>query len=127
DQETELLVEIMDIQDELTIVKTILTQQHDVLEKLLRLYPKKIDEDADEEAATTQPPGLGKGELMVLQSLVQLLRDQTAPADTSSLAPRNQAFRNAFKGAETSLEAPSQRKSAPKGKEKEGEPPKPTA
>ncbi|KAK0722435.1 hypothetical protein B0T26DRAFT_643157 [Lasiosphaeria miniovina] len=71
DQETELLVEIMDIQDELTIVKTILAQQKDVLEKLLRLYPKKNKDDDEEE--TRIPPSKGKSELEVL--LLALLRD----------------------------------------------------
>ncbi|KAK0638447.1 hypothetical protein B0T16DRAFT_337864 [Cercophora newfieldiana] len=81
DKETELLVEIMDIQDELTIVKTILGQQQIVLERLLRLYPKKADdEDAAGESSPPAPSGLGKNELMVLQSLVQLLRDQSSPS-----------------------------------------------
>ncbi|KAK4096981.1 hypothetical protein N658DRAFT_500971 [Parathielavia hyrcaniae] len=104
DQETELLVEIMDIQDELTIVKTILAQQHDVLEKLLRLYPKKADEDADEETrAAALPGGMGKGELMVLRNLVQLLRDQNAVAtDGSGLSPvtPGPSFRDTLQASE---------------------------
>jgi hypothetical protein len=127
DDETTLLVEIMDIQDELTIVKTILGQQQDVLEKLLRLYPKKADEDADEESK------LGKGELMVLQSLVQLLRDQAAP----SPSPAKPVFRDAFQGRVSGItptdeqgqegQFPKRPSLNLKGKEKEGEqPPKPT-
>ncbi|KAL2266669.1 hypothetical protein VTJ83DRAFT_6021 [Remersonia thermophila] len=84
DEETELLVEIMDIQDELTIVKNVLTQQRDVLTQLLRLYPKGFDEGAEEDGAEARPgASLGKGELLVLQSLVQLLRDQTDPVNPS--------------------------------------------
>ncbi|KAK1752823.1 hypothetical protein QBC47DRAFT_305315 [Echria macrotheca] len=81
DEETELLVEIMDIQDELTIVKTILAHQQVVLQKLLRLYPKKAEEDADEENRT---PGLGRSELMALQNLVRLLKSQAAPSDATT-------------------------------------------
>jgi len=85
DEETELLVEIMDIQDELTIVKTILGQQKIVLENLLRLYPKKLDdEDGGAGGGTTTLPGLGKNELLVLQGLVQLLKDQASPADSKA-------------------------------------------
>ncbi|KAK0614626.1 hypothetical protein B0T14DRAFT_436163 [Immersiella caudata] len=83
DDETELLVEIMDIQDELTIVKTILTQQQVVLERLLRLYPKKVDDEDAEGQSSTAPSGLGKNEMMVLQSLVQLLKDQGSPGTTA--------------------------------------------
>jgi hypothetical protein len=76
EEETALLIEIVDIQDELTIVKTILKQQLDVLEELSRLYPNKVDEEADE-ASTAQTPSLAKDELLMLQNLVQLVRDQT--------------------------------------------------
>ncbi|KAK3897541.1 hypothetical protein C8A05DRAFT_19717 [Staphylotrichum tortipilum] len=80
EKETELLVEIMDIQDELTIVKTILGQQHDVLEKLLRLYPKRVEEDADEASKSNlSGGGMANSELVLLQNLVQLLRDQAVP------------------------------------------------
>jgi hypothetical protein len=131
--ETELLVEIMDIQDELTIVKTVLAQQLDVLEKLLRLYPKKADEDADGESTTALPGGLGKGELMVLQSLVQLLRDQPASS------PAKPVFRDAFQAGDAlpgnasitpnddqPQEGQFPKKPKLKGKEKEVEQPKPT-
>lgn len=87
DEETELLVEIMDIQDELTIVKTILGQQQVVLEGLARLYPKKVDEEEDEGGGVTGNvgTGLGKNEMQVLQGLVQLLREQsTLPGETKS-------------------------------------------
>ncbi|KAK3358750.1 hypothetical protein B0T25DRAFT_447129 [Lasiosphaeria hispida] len=103
DEETELLVEIMDIQDELTIVKTILGQQQDVLEKLLRLYPKKAEEDADDESKTPLA-GLGESELMVLQSLVQLLRDQTAPAEPQ--APSKPVFGDSFQGGSAAFPPP---------------------
>lgn len=46
DEETTLIAEIRDIQDELTTVKTVLGQQQLVLERLRRLYPKGLD-DAD--------------------------------------------------------------------------------
>lgn len=80
EKETELLVEIMDIQDELTIVKTILGQQYDVLKMLLRLYPKRAEEDDGDERGAPPGSSLGNNELMVLQSLVQLLKDRTLPA-----------------------------------------------
>ncbi|KAL2259464.1 hypothetical protein VTK26DRAFT_6854 [Humicola hyalothermophila] len=125
DEETELLVVIMDIQDELTIVKTILGQQHDVLEKLLRLYPKKAGEVADEDGeGTGTKAGLGKGELMVLQSLVQLLRDQTAPqggARGQATPATPVAFGDVFQGGEGVQEGPGQKRSRLKGKEKEGD------
>ncbi|KAK4129666.1 hypothetical protein N657DRAFT_562601 [Parathielavia appendiculata] len=132
DQETELLVEIMDIQDELTIVKTILAQQHDVLEKLLRLYPKKVDEDADEEIrAPALSGGLGKGELMVLQNLVQLLKDQTAVGPDGSgpspMTPRP-SFRDTLQaGGLSAQDGQLLRGSRPKGKEKEAEQARATA
>ncbi|KAK4443566.1 hypothetical protein QBC34DRAFT_416950 [Podospora aff. communis PSN243] len=88
DDETELLVEIMDIQDELTIVKTILTQQQVVLERLLRLYPKKADDDDADGANSTSPSGLGKNELMVLQGLVQLLKDQGSSSAAKAVLPK---------------------------------------
>lgn len=82
-EETELLVEIMDIQDELTIVKTILGQQHDVLQNLMRLYPKKAEEDVEEASqGNLSGGGLAKSELMMLQNLVQLLRNQPAVPPT---------------------------------------------
>ncbi|KAK4149190.1 hypothetical protein C8A00DRAFT_38221 [Chaetomidium leptoderma] len=141
DEETELLVEIMDIQDELTIVKTILGQQQDVLEKLLRLYPKKADEDVDEESNTTLPGGLGKGELMVLQSLVQLLRDQSAPAQEKGPLAAKPLLKDPFQRGDvpppgnTSVTLNDEQlpqegqfpiKPKLKGKEKEVEQPKPT-
>jgi hypothetical protein len=76
EEETGLLIEIVDIQDELTIVKTVLKQQLDVVEELSRLYPNKVDEEADE-ASTARTHSLEKDELLILQNLVQLLRDQT--------------------------------------------------
>lgn len=140
DDETELLVEIMDIQDELTIVKTILSQQLDVLEKFLRLYPKKAEEDVDEETRTPVSTSLGKSELTVLQNLVQLLKDQVAPPieeRTPLLAkpgPRVSFPRDVSPGNEYITPGDEQLQNAqfpktprPKGKEKENEPPKPTA
>ncbi|KAK0711738.1 hypothetical protein B0H67DRAFT_492589, partial [Lasiosphaeris hirsuta] len=107
DEETELMVEIMDIQDELTIVKTILGQQQDVLEKLLRLYPKKAEEDAEDENKTPLP-GVGKSELMVLRNLVQLLREQTAPTEPPQAPPSRFASRNGFQeGSPPPLGTPS--------------------
>jgi hypothetical protein len=96
DEETELLVEILDIQDELTIVKNVLSQQQDVLSKLLRLYPKKVEEDADEKNESRLPTGLGKSELMILKSLVQLLGDQAAPSAKPT-------FREALQRGDVSL------------------------
>ncbi|KAL2270175.1 hypothetical protein VTJ83DRAFT_2359 [Remersonia thermophila] len=60
EQETEILVEIMDIQDELRIVDQILTQQHAVLTKLLQLYPKVSDEEASHDDTPTRPRSSGK-------------------------------------------------------------------
>ncbi|KAG7294401.1 hypothetical protein NEMBOFW57_004472 [Staphylotrichum longicolle] len=142
DDETELLVEIMDIQDELTIVKTILSQQLDVLEKFLRLYPKKAEEDVDEETRTPVSTSLGKSELTVLQNLVQLLKDQVSPPIEertpllSKPGPRASASfrREVSPGNEYITPSDEQLQNAqfpktprPKGKEKETEPPKPTA
>ncbi|KAL2192757.1 hypothetical protein P885DRAFT_46914 [Corynascus similis CBS 632.67] len=133
DEETELLVEIMDIQDELTIVKTILGQQQDVLEKLLRLYPKRNDEGADEEGIATVPGGLGKGELLVLQNLVQLLRDQTPPTELKASLTPTSALKNASQGDTKPLPADEQeigqlpKTLRLKGKEKEVEQPKSAA
>lgn len=79
DEETELLVEIMDIQDELTIVKTVLGQQQDVLESLLRLYPKKrVEDDRDEQPTTQATPALSP-DIQLVQLLAKLLKDQAAP------------------------------------------------
>ncbi|KAK4655420.1 hypothetical protein QC762_302370 [Podospora pseudocomata] len=56
DEETKLLIEIMDIQDELTIIKTILSQQETVLQSLLLLYPKKgRDDESDGEDDADKP------------------------------------------------------------------------
>lgn len=41
DEETEYLYKAMDIQDELTIVNSVLTQQKEVLQRMLSFYPKK--------------------------------------------------------------------------------------
>ncbi|KAK1759815.1 hypothetical protein QBC47DRAFT_291905 [Echria macrotheca] len=49
DEETGLLVEITDILDELTIIKTVLTQQQAVIQDLVQLYLKARDEDEDSE------------------------------------------------------------------------------
>lgn len=46
-EETALLVEIMDIQDELNIILSVLTQQKDALDMLLRLYPKRKNDEDD--------------------------------------------------------------------------------
>lgn len=43
--ETRCLVEIMDIQDELTMVKSVLAQQKEVLEHLAKSYPKAAGDD----------------------------------------------------------------------------------
>ncbi len=100
DDETELLVEILDIQDALTIVKNILSEQQDVLLKLLRLYPKNADEDADDEDKARLPGGLGKSELMILKSLVQLLGDQAAvPAGDRCRHPQAPCFGTRFRAA----------------------------
>ncbi len=100
-QETELLVEILDIQDELTIVKNVLTQQQDVLSKLLNLYPKKAEEDADEEEGTHLPTGLGKSELLILKSLAQLLGDQAARGQGP--LPANGGLQAALRGGDALL------------------------
>ncbi len=134
DQETELLVEIMDIQDELTIVKTILGQQHDVLEKLMILYPKRVDEDVDQGGqGNPSGGGLAKNDLMLLQNLVQLLRDQAVPptpggAQAPGLAAPVLANASQSVGRsvvqETSLapkEGQSREGQAPKGGQKQGE------
>lgn len=47
-EETEYIIEIMDIQDELGIVNSVLGQQMDVLERMLSFYPK--------EAISSRPP-----------------------------------------------------------------------
>jgi len=146
DEETELLVEIMDIQDELTIVKTILGQQQVVLERLLRLYPKKADEDDVDGENNPSQQGLGKNELLVLQGLVKLLQDQTAPAGLEGLKPAlpKPVFKDTFSSNPNGAPAPfgyprillngeqtaeagilgpqTQRKPRVKGKEKEGDP-----
>lgn len=44
-EDTALLVEIMDIQDELNIIMTVLTQQKEVLDQLAKLYPKSSRDD----------------------------------------------------------------------------------
>ena len=139
--ETDLMVEIMDIQDELTIVKTVLSQQLDVLEKFLRLYPKKAEEDADDGTKTHGSGGMGKGELMVLQNLVQLLKDQVTPP-TEGLTPllAKPGIRDASQRGDVLLgnecltpsdEQPQGgqflKRPKPKGNEKENEQPKPTA
>jgi hypothetical protein len=49
-KETKLLVEIMDIQDELNMVKSVLMQQKDVLKKLLRLYPSQEDKEDESQS-----------------------------------------------------------------------------
>lgn len=41
DEETEYLSKAIDIQDELTIANSVLTQQKEVLEKMLSFYPKE--------------------------------------------------------------------------------------
>ncbi len=142
DKETELMVEVMDIQDELTIVKTILSQQQDVLKKLMRLYPKKAEEAAEVgENETTLPGGLGKGELVMLQNLLQLLKDQSPlPAQEEGRLPATQAPRTAFQAVSTGTASDERqptegqlpkgqpsKKPRLKGTEKEAEQPKPTA
>lgn len=60
DKETELVVEIMDIQDELTIIKTIMEQQRAVLQDLQRMYPKRrkaYDDSDGERDSRTLPRG----------------------------------------------------------------------
>ncbi|KAJ3535709.1 hypothetical protein NM208_g7028 [Fusarium decemcellulare] len=52
-KETKLLVTIMDIQDELTIVKTVLMQQKEVLNKLFRLYSKRQNQQYPPEFTRT--------------------------------------------------------------------------
>ncbi len=142
DDETELMVEIMDIQDELTIVKTILSQQQDVLKKLMRLYPKKAEEAAEVEENEAAPPGgLGKGELVMLQNLLQLLKDQSAlPAEEQGQFSAKKAPRADFQGNDVSTgnvgitpsderqptEGQLPKKPRLKGAEKEAEPLKPT-
>lgn len=81
DEETELLVEIMDIQDELTIVKTVLGQQQDVLESLLRLYPKKrVEDDMDDQPTTQATPAPAPGpDIQLVQLLAKFLKDQSPP------------------------------------------------
>ncbi|KAL2268270.1 hypothetical protein VTJ83DRAFT_3116 [Remersonia thermophila] len=123
-KETELLLEIVDIQDELTIVKNILTQQHDVLQQLRRLYPKSPSENADDNvasAAANAGLGLGKDELLVLRDLVQLLKHPTttpgAAKPSGSPDPELQSSR--YEGSDDFL--------GPKGKEREGDMPKQTA
>ncbi len=142
DDETEYMVEIMDIQDELTIVKTILSQQQDVLKNLMRLYPKKAEEAAEEEGNGTVPPGgLGKGELAMLQNLLQLLKDPSAqPAEEQGRLPAKRVSRTAFQGGDAPTgnasitpnderqptEGQLPKKPRSKGTEKEAEQPKPT-
>jgi hypothetical protein len=63
--ETRCLVEIMDIQDELTMVKSVLTQQKDVLDHLARLYSKTSSDDDE--------PRLKKDEWTFLKRLLPLL------------------------------------------------------
>ncbi|KAK5658125.1 hypothetical protein OQA88_2681 [Cercophora sp. LCS_1] len=129
DEETELLVEIMDIQDELTIVKTILGQQQGVLQNLLRLYPKKVDEDELEQESKVAPSGLGKSELLVLQGLVQLLKDQGSPSE-AKVEPRS-VVKEIFGGDQAGdvgnetapQEGLGQKKPKTKGKDKEAEKP----
>lgn len=86
DEETELLVEIMDIQDELTIVKTVLGQQQDVLEALLRLYPKKRVEDDMDDQPTMQATPAPSPDVQLVQLLAKFLKDQSPP-DLSPPAP----------------------------------------
>lgn len=57
--ETRCLVEIMDIQDELTMVKAVLTQQKDVLNHLAKWYPKTANEENEgrskKDGSATEP------------------------------------------------------------------------
>jgi len=84
DEETELLVEIMDIQDELTITKTVLGQQQDVLDALLRLYPKKRVEDDMDDQPMTQATPTPNSDVQLVQLLARLLKGQATPEVTVS-------------------------------------------
>ena len=63
--ETKYLVEIMDIQDELTVIKSVLTAQKDVLDRLAKLYPKTQSEDDERQPKNDLYEAL-KGVLLLL-------------------------------------------------------------
>jgi len=52
--ETRYLVEIMDVQDELIMVKSVLTAQKDVLDHLAKLYPKAQSDDDEQQPKNDQ-------------------------------------------------------------------------
>ena len=88
EEETELLVEIMDIQDELTIVKTVLGQQQDVLDALLRLYPKKRMEDDVDDQPVVQATPTTSPDVQLVQLLAKLLKNQAAPEQSQPVPAR---------------------------------------
>ena len=64
-EETKLLTEIMDIQDELNIVRSILTQQKDVLDKLVRIIHRPEDDGASAHTASQRSDGSSMGKKSV--------------------------------------------------------------
>jgi len=116
DKETELLVEIIDIQDELTIVRTILEQQQAVLQSLQRLYPKKgkrdddDGEDEDEDSAA-----------LLIRGLFRALRQEQPASNEPSIATSDGPAQAANSSGRVPSLAPGPRQKDPKGKGKEAE------